>query len=132
MILSDRTLRLWMKQKRITISPLMDEQIQSASIDLRLGTHFLTLKQSQENDVITMDTPTTYESTESEDMIIPPLSFMLATTLETIKLPGYITAFVEGRSSVGRMGLFIQNAGWVDPGFEGKRRISLRMRIYNV
>ncbi|WP_338533631.1 dCTP deaminase [Paenibacillus peoriae] len=57
--------------------------------------------------------------------MIPPLSFMLATTIETIRLPGYITAFVEGRSSVGRMGSFIQNAGWVDPGFEGKITLKL-------
>ena len=40
-------------------------------------------------------------------------------TVEYIKLPDYITAFVEGRSSLGRLGLFIENAGWVDAGFEG-------------
>ncbi|WP_413004418.1 dCTP deaminase domain-containing protein [Peribacillus frigoritolerans] len=42
----------------------------------------------------------------------------LPTTKEWIKLTGNITAFLEGRSSVGNLGLFIQNAGWVDPGFE--------------
>lgn len=125
LILSDRTLRMWIKQKRLTVNPLTEEQIQPASIDLRLGTHFLIVKQSEENEIITMDTPTTYDSIECEEIIIPPLSFMLATTMETIRLPGYITAFVEGRSSVGRMGLFIQNAGWVDPGFEGKITLEL-------
>ena len=54
-------------------------------------------------------------------MIIEPHSFLLATTNEYIKLPNHITAFVEGRSSIGRMGLFISNAGWVDAGFEGRR-----------
>ena len=54
-----------------------------------------------------------------EGFIIKPKQFVLATTLEYIKLPNNITAFVEGRSSLGRLGLFIENAGWVDAGFEG-------------
>ncbi|KAK3596121.1 hypothetical protein CHS0354_027391 [Potamilus streckersoni] len=60
-------------------------------------------------------------------LILPPHSFILATTEEYIKLPSTLTAFVEGRSSVGRMGLFIQNAGWVDPGFEGQ----ITLELYN-
>ncbi|CAH0273502.1 dCTP deaminase [Peribacillus sp. Bi96] len=56
---------------------------------------------------------------DGQSINIGPNSFLLATTKEWIKLPGNITAFLEGRSSVGNMGLFIQNAGWVDPGFEG-------------
>jgi dCTP deaminase len=51
----------------------------------------------------------------------------LATTLEYIKLPPNLTAFVEGRSSLGRLGLFIENAGWVDAGFEGQ----LTLELYN-
>lgn len=54
-----------------------------------------------------------------------PGQFVLATTMEYIKLPANLTAFVEGRSSLGRMGLFIQNAGWVDPGFEGEITLEL-------
>ena len=50
---------------------------------------------------------------------------MLATTMEYIRLPDDLTAFVEGRSSLGRMGLFIQNAGWVDPGFAGEITLEL-------
>jgi len=42
-----------------------------------------------------------------------------------IRIPANVTAFVEGRSSIGRMGLFIQNAGWVDPGFEGNITLEL-------
>jgi dCTP deaminase len=48
-------------------------------------------------------------------------------TRETIRLPENITAFVEGRSSIGRIGLFIQNAGWVDPGFAG----TITLELYN-
>ena len=43
------------------------------------------------------------------------------------ELPDNLTAFVEGRSSLGRMGLFIQNAGWVDPGFKGE----ITLELYN-
>jgi len=53
--------------------------------------------------------------------VIQPKHFILATTREYIKLPDYLTAFVEGRSSLGRLGLFIENAGWVDAGFPGMR-----------
>ena len=50
---------------------------------------------------------------------------MLASTMEYIKLPADVTAFVEGRSSIGRIGLFVENAGWVDPGFEGELTLEL-------
>ena len=62
---------------------------------------------------------------QAAKIVIPPQSFLLATTNEYIKLPNNITAFVEGRSSIGRMGLFIQNAGWVDAGFEGRITLEL-------
>ena len=52
-------------------------------------------------------------------------SVCVATTMEYFKLPINITAFVEGRSSLGRMGLFIQNAGWADSGFEGEITLEL-------
>ena len=45
--------------------------------------------------------------------------------MEYFELPDNLTAFVEGRSSLGRMGLFIQNAGWVDPGFKGEITLEL-------
>ncbi|WP_338533630.1 2'-deoxycytidine 5'-triphosphate deaminase [Paenibacillus peoriae] len=67
MILSDRTLRTLIRKKQMALSPLTEEQIQPASIDLRLGTHFLTLRNSSENDVITIDSATTYESIVSEE-----------------------------------------------------------------
>lgn len=56
-----------------------------------------------------------------------PNLFILATTMEYFELPNNLTAFVEGRSSLGSMGLFIQNAGWVDPGFKGE----ITLELYN-
>lgn len=60
--------------------------------------------------------------------VLLPGQFVLATTMEYIRLPNDLTAFVEGRSSLGRMGLFIQNAGWVDPGFAGE----ITQELFNV
>ncbi len=126
MILSDITIRELLKSGELVIEPMQDSQIQPASVDLRLGTHFLRL---DENNIgmIRLDEKAPYIELDQNEIIIPPLSFLLATTLEYIKLPQDLTAFIEGRSSIGRMGLFIQNAGWVDPGFEGE----LTLEIYN-
>ena len=74
MILSDQTIRQMLSEHSLVISPLTPEQIQPASVDVRLGNTF---------------------------------------------------SVVEGRSSLGRLGLFIQNAGWVDPGFCGEITLEL-------
>jgi len=126
MIISDGTIRKLMAKGDVVIDPVTEEQIQPASIDLRLGTHFLKV---DENNIASMslDTEIKYIEIEGDEIIIPPHSFLLATTKEYIKLPNNLTAFVEGRSSIGRIGLFIQNAGWVDPGFEGE----ITLELYN-
>lgn len=126
MILSDTKIIQMLDEGTLAISPLSDDQIQPASVDVRIGSHFLKIKEHQVG-FISLDTKTEYESFESDEIIIPPQSFLLATTLEYVKLPNHLTAFVEGRSSIGRMGLFIQNAGWVDPGFEGQ----ITLELYN-
>ena len=124
MILSDATLRTLLARGELAVSPLAEDSIQPASIDLRLGRHYLKVDEN-DCDIIRMDQPITYVSLERDEIVIPPLSFMLATTMERIRLPHDLTAFVEGRSSIGRMGLFVQNAGWVDPGFEGEITLEL-------
>lgn len=126
MILSDRTIKEMLGQKTLKISPLEPIQVQPASVDLRLGTNFLKIKENNLTH-IDLDSPAEYESIETQQIILPPHSFILATTMEYIGLPDNLTAFVEGRSSIGRMGLFIQNAGWVDPGFEGE----ITLELYN-
>jgi len=126
MILSDLSLREYLSNGTIVVDPLEDYQIQPASVDLRLGNHFLTVDEHS-TEIITMDDPIHYREINKDEIIIAPKSFILATTLEWIELPDNMTAFVEGRSSIGRMGLFIQNAGWVDPGFEGE----ITLEIFN-
>ncbi len=124
MIVSDSSLRRLLASGEIVVEPLEDYQIQPASIDLRLGDHFLKV---DENSVesIGLDKPLTYIQIKRQEIVIPPQSFLLAVTREFIRLPADLTAFVEGRSSIGRIGLFIQNAGWVDPGFAGTITLEL-------
>ncbi len=126
MILSDITLRAMLESKELVVDPLEDYMIQPASIDLRLGEHFLKVKED-ELETIYLDQPIPYVEVSKPDIVIPPFSFMLASTMEYVKLPTDVTAFVEGRSSIGRIGLFVENAGWVDPGFEGE----LTLELYN-
>ena len=124
MILSDGTLRDLLASGELVVDPVDDDQIQPASIDLRLSDHFLKVDENR-LDVIRLDTELRYEELHQAEIVIPPHSFLLATTRESIRLPDDVTAFVEGRSSIGRIGLFIQNAGWVDPGFEGNLTLEL-------
>lgn len=126
MILSDKTIKKLIKTKDLVVEPLTPEQIQPASIDMRIGRHFLKVDENS-IECMSLNTPIKYIEFEADEVIIPPHSFLLATTMEYIKLPNNLTAFVEGRSSIGRMGLFIQNAGWVDPGFEGE----ITLELYN-
>jgi len=124
MIVSDDTLRSMIADRSIVVEPIEPYQIQPASIDLRLGRNFLKLDENS-LEVLGMDSELPYVALEKDEIVIAPHSFLLATTVEFIRLPANITAFVEGRSSIGRIGLFIQNAGWVDPGFEGNITLEL-------
>jgi dCTP deaminase len=126
MILSDATLQDLISRQELIVDPLTPESVQPASIDCRLGSHFL-LVDDFNMTTIAMDSEIKYREFEGNTITLPPHSFLLATTMEYVKLPNDLTAFVEGRSSIGRMGLFIQNAGWVDPGFEGR----ITLELYN-
>lgn len=126
MIVSQETLRELMASGAVVVAPLAPDQLQPASIDLTLGDHFLKVDENAV-DRITLDAELRYVPLHTKEIVIPPLSFLLAVTRERIKLPYHITAFVEGRSSIGRLGLFIQNAGWVDPGFDG----TLTLELFN-
>ncbi|RAS75476.1 dCTP deaminase [Priestia endophytica] len=126
MILSDKGIIKKIEEKELYIDSITTEQIQPASLDLRLGSNYLKVRENS-LEILSLDREMEYENIEGNEVIIPSHSFLLATTIEYIKLPDNLTAFVEGRSSIGRMGLFIQNAGWVDPGFEGQ----ITLELYN-
>ena len=124
MILSDKTIRTLLTSGELTISPMEPHQIQPASVDIRLGNSFSALANDQKAPVHMTD-QLAYTTIHSTEYILEPGQFILATTMEYFKLADNMTAFVEGRSSIGRLGLFIQNAGWVDPGFEGEITLEL-------
>jgi dCTP deaminase len=126
MILSDKTLTELIESKELGIEPLRENSIQPASVDCHLGKDFLVVEDRMMS-TISLDSEIHYRKIEGDEITIPPHSFLLATTEEYIKLPDNLVAFVEGRSSIGRIGLFIQNAGWVDPGFEG----NITLELYN-
>lgn len=126
MILSDSDIKAYLERQLLNIEPLVEVHIEPASVDLTLGSHFLK-PIPPETGVQRMSDPIAYETIEQPRVVIPAHAFILATTEEYITLPQQLTGFIEGRSSVGRAGLFIQNAGWVDPGFEGK----ITLELYN-
>ena len=127
MVLSDRTIMRMLEEGTLRISPLEREQIQPASVDIRLGNTFSIVEDSPTG-IVTLDKEMKYKTITSDTYVLLPNQFVLATTQEYFELPDDLTAFVEGRSSLGRMGLFIQNAGWVDPGFRGE----ITLELYNV
>ena len=126
MILSDRTIRRMLREGTLEISPIQDGQIQPASVDIRLGSTFSVVEDTTSG-IIGLDSEISYKVMDTDTYLLLPGQFVLATTMEYIALPDDLTAFVEGRSSLGRMGLFIQNAGWVDPGFRGE----ITLELYN-
>lgn len=127
-ILSDKTIKEYLNEKKIIIEPLKDEkQIQPSSVDMRLGNEFKVFKvirkpyidPKDEEDVSSYMELTTVE--DGEAFIIHPNEFALATTNEYVKVPDDLVARVEGRSSMGRLGVTMHvTAGYIDPGFEGK------------
>ncbi len=126
MIMSDQTITKMLEEKSLIIEPLEKAQIQPASVDIRLGDTFSVVEDSSAG-IINFQEEIRYKTIRSDTYILLPNQFVLATTMEYFDLPDDLTAFVEGRSSLGRMGLFIQNAGWVDPGFKGE----ITLELYN-
>ena len=108
------------------ISGTYDGSVNPASINLRLGHTFLKPKKDQN---VMLGEEMEYERHEIKDgqqIYIMPGEFMLATTIEAIDVPAMAAAFVQGRSSIGRAGLTVQNAGFVDPGFRGHITLELK------
>ncbi len=130
MILSDKDIKEALKKGQISIEPLLDAelQIQPSSVDLRLGNEFRLFKYVEMPFIDPRNKAnTSFEITElrsikdGERFIVHPGDFLLGTTLEYIKVPADMVARLEGRSSMGRLGLIIHStAGYIDPGFEGK------------
>ena len=126
MKLSDRTIIELVKKGSLIIKPFIRKNVQAASVDLRLGKGFL-VPDYHGTECLSLDKEVKYRKIDGKEIIIPPHHFILATTLEYIVIPNNISGSIEGRSSIGRRGLFVQNAGWGDPGFQG----NFTLELYN-
>jgi dCTP deaminase len=125
MTLSGDVLKEKIRSGEIVVKPFSESAVQPASIDLKLADEFLYMEGNR--GYIELTEPVQYVLYEGREFFLPPKSFVLARTYEYLEVPLEYSAFVEGRSSIGRLGLFIQNAGWIDPGFKG----TLTLELFN-
>lgn len=137
MILSDHDIKIALKKKEIVVKPKpdLDVQLGSSSLDLRLGHKFLVFRHRKYPFIDPMNPETTHGMTEEvtiskkEPYVLQPGEFVLASILEWVELPSNICARIDGRSSLGRLGLVIHStAGHIDAGFKG----SITMEVSNI
>ena len=130
MVLSDRTIRRLLDEGRIQIDPLDEGLIQPSSVDVRVDRFFrvfhnarypyIDVKEPQE------DLTELVEVEGDTPFILHPGEFVLGSTLERIRLPDDLVARLEGKSSLGRLGLLIHStAGFVDAGWDGHLTLEL-------
>ena len=130
MVLSDRTIRRLLGEGRIGIDPYAEELLQPSSVDVRVDKLFRVFRNSrypfidvkQEMEELTE----LVEIDPEEAFILHPGEFVLGSTLERITLPDDLVARLEGKSSLGRLGLLIHStAGFIDPGWDGHVTLEL-------
>ena len=134
MILSDGTIRKHLEAGTIIIDPIEPQQVQPASVDVRLGDEFLVFRNHTCEVIDPFNKPSDLMDpvtvAEGEAFVLHPGEFVLGTTLEEIGLANDIVARVEGKSSLGRLGLLIHaTAGFVDPGWQ---RGQITLELSNV
>jgi dCTP deaminase len=132
-VLSDGTIRRLIAEGRVRVEPFDDSMVQPASVDLRLGTSFRVFHNHRITAIDLADPPRNLtehvEVDEDESFVIHPGEFVLGRTQEHVELPDDIVARIEGKSSLGRLGLIVHaTAGFVDPGFKG----TLTLEITNL
>lgn len=110
-------------------------KIGPSSVDLTLDSVFLRPKPQKYGPsslyyTLKMTDSLHYQRIEKEQYLLKPSEFVLATTKEKVRIPKYLAASVAGRSSVGRLGIQVQNAGYIDAGFEGQITLELHNQTY--
>lgn len=129
MILGDKDIEKALSDKSIQIipSPNLAEQLGSASLDLRLGNEFMVFEHAKKPYIDTRNQETFKDMTKmvrienGNSFVFHPGQFVLGATLEEVYLPDDICARIDGRSSLGRLGIIVHStAGHIDPGFRGK------------
>jgi len=129
-LLSDRDIRAELAAGRLGIDPFDDSLIQPSSVDVRLdnlfrvfnNTRYTHIDPAQRQDDLT----TLVEPKEGEPFVLHPGEFVLGATLERCTLPDDLAGRLEGKSSLGRLGLLTHStAGFIDPGFSGHITLEL-------
>jgi dCTP deaminase len=130
MVLSDRTIRRLLQEGRIGIDPYAEELLQPSSVDVRVDRLFRVFRNSRYPFIDVkreMEELTELVEVDAEEaFILHPGEFVLGSTLERITLPDDLVARLEGKSSLGRLGLLIHStAGFIDPGWDGHVTLEL-------
>src|SRR6185437_11439162 len=130
MVLSDRTIARLLAERRIEIDPYDESLLQPSSVDVRVDRYFrvfhnarypfIDVKQPQE------ELTEQVEVDGDRPFVLHPGEFVLGSTLERLKLPDDLVARLDGKSSLGRLGLLIHStAGFIDPGWDGHVTLEL-------
>lgn len=130
MLLSDRDLRKEVEAGRLVLDPFAPELLQPSSIDVRLdrffrvfnNTRYTHIDPSLQQDELT----SLVETVDGESFVLHPGEFVLGSTFESVSLPDDLAGRLEGKSSLGRLGLLTHStAGFIDPGFSGHITLEL-------
>lgn len=125
MILSDRTIRQEVDAGRIIIEPFDPDAVQPSSVDLRLDNRFVVFRNHTMSHIDVKanleDLTEAVEVSNQEPFILHPGEFVLGSTAERVAIPADLVGRIEGKSSLGRLGLLIHTtAGFVDAGWDGQ------------
>jgi dCTP deaminase len=129
-VLSDGTIMRLVREGRIRVDPWDDAMVQPASVDLRLGDSFRVFHNHRASAIDLRDPPQNLTEEvkvdPDEPFVIHPGEFVLGRTLEWVELPDDVVARIEGKSSLGRLGLIVHaTAGFIDPGWKGTLTLEL-------
>lgn len=129
-VLSDGTITRLVEEGRIRIDPWDPALVQPASVDLRLGDTFRVFNNHRVTSIDLREMPANLTEEvkveEDDSFVIHPGEFCLGRTLEWVELPDDIVARIEGKSSLGRLGLIVHaTAGFCDPGWKGTLTLEL-------
>ena len=130
MVLSDRTIRRLIAESRIGIDPYEPDLMQPSSLDVRVDRYFRVFRNSRYPYIdVKVEQEGLTELLEvegAEAFVLHPGEFVLGSTLERVTLPDDLVARLEGKSSLGRLGLLIHStAGFIDPGWDGHVTLEL-------
>ena len=130
MLLSDRDLLTEIDNQRVAIEPFDVEMVQPSSIDIRLDRMFRVFENHRyphiDPSIEQADLTRLIEPEGDDPFILHPGEFVLGSTLEIVSLPDDIAGRLEGKSSLGRLGLLTHStAGFIDPGFSGHVTLEL-------